>query len=431
LLLAAACTGGDDDAAIRSPDAAVPEAARGGTAVVGVIGEPATLDPYSPIASDLTFALVRPIYPSLYSFLPDGTTRPYLASSLSIVDAGARVELRAARWSNARAITARDVVASVRRARPPSGFAGLTASARGRRSVLLRGDRLDWEQTLATAAFVLPRGRASRTVAGGPFMIARRHPGLEIVYTPNPRWWGRAAYLDQITVQFLAGTEVLLGLLGDERLDVVVPLSTVNLDDRLDAYDVEHVDTLGWESIQLDLDGATLDEAERRRLVAAIDREVIEAGFVRGDGRIARTLHPEPGPEGAAGKFEAGPAEGEGTGVITMAAASGDELTILVQRVVQTQLASAGFDVELVRVEPSTFYGPWAQDDPTDAAVRRVAGAPGLTDDPGDLGSLRAWPLLHVETVIAWRPGLHGLEPNPTLEGPLWNADKWWRDPEP
>ncbi|MGH2729668.1 MAG: hypothetical protein ACRDJI_03580, partial [Actinomycetota bacterium] len=241
-------------------------------------------------------------------------------------------------------------------------------------------------------------------------------------------------FLDRIMVQFLAGTEILLGLLGDDRLDAAVPLSTVNLDERLDAYGVVHADALGWESIHLDLDGAALDAAARRRLVAAIDRDVIETGFVRADGRVATTLHPQPGPTGAAGPFAARPGEeGEGekveaSGDLTMAAASGDELTTLVQRVMQTQLTSAGFDVELVRVEPSTFYGPWVRDDPTDAAVRRRAGAPGLVDAPGALGSLKAWPLLHVETVIAWQVGLHGLEPNPTLEGPLWNADNWWKD---
>ncbi|MGH2820720.1 MAG: ABC transporter substrate-binding protein, partial [Actinomycetota bacterium] len=312
-MLAAACTGGDDDGPL-APSVAAPVS--GGAVVVGVIGEPATLDPYSAVASDLTFALVRPLYPSLYSFMPDGTTRPYLASSVSIVEAGARVELGSARWSNGRAIDARDVVASVRRARPPSGFARVSsARVLGPRSVLLRGDEPDWEQTLATAAFVLPKGHASTTVAGGPFVIAARRPGLEIVYEPNPRWRGRPAYLDRITVQFLAGTEILLGLLGDDRLDAAVPLSTVNLDERLDAYGVVHADALGWESIHLDLDGAVLDERARRRLVAAIDREVIEAGFVRADGRVATTLHPQPGPNGAAGPFAARPS-GEGEGEI-------------------------------------------------------------------------------------------------------------------
>jgi len=30
--------------------------------------------------------------------------------------------------------------------------------------------------------------------------------------------------------------------------------------------------------------------------------------------------------------------------------------------------------------------------------------------------------------VLAWRPGIRGPQPNPTLEGPLWNLESWSRE---
>lgn len=431
LALATACTGDDDEGPTGQADGAVPT--RGGAVVVGVVGDPATLDPYSALASDLTFALARPIWPSLYLFTPDGETEPHLARSLTAVAGGVRVTLRTARWSDGTPIGSRDVVASVRRARAPSGFARITsARSVGPRAVLFRGRSDDWEQTFATIAFVLPKGRARTDISGGPFVMVAHRPGLHIVYERNPLWWGRGPYLHRVTVQFLAGMDILLRLLEEKRVDAAVPLSTVNLDQRLAALEVISADALGWESIYLDLQGWELDDAARASLMAAINRQAIEAGFVRGDGRVSDTLHPGPGSSGAEGPFKQTPARSKSQHhvfSIEMAAASGDELTTLSQKVLQLQLAAAGFEVELVRVEPSMFYGRWSQDDPTDAAVRRAAGAPGLEDPPEAREDLAALPLLHVETVIAWLRHVHGPEPNPTFEGPLWNLENWFVSP--
>jgi len=76
-----ACTGGDEG---RPPDGAsttpTPPREPSGSVVVGVYGEPATLDPYSPLASESTWQLVRPVYPSLYRMAPDGSVEADLAA---------------------------------------------------------------------------------------------------------------------------------------------------------------------------------------------------------------------------------------------------------------------------------------------------------------------------------------------------------------
>jgi hypothetical protein len=393
--------------------------------VFGVVGEVATLDPYSPAASDLTLALARPIYPSLFRFLPDGTAEPYLAASLETSGRVAMIELDRARWSDGRPITARDVAASIRRARPPSGLARITeARVVGPRRIELRGKVDNWERALATAAYVMPRGRPA-PVAGGPFGLKRKVRGLEFEFTPNLSFRGTPPLINRIVVRFVQGVDLLLELLESGRLDAALVPSSVNITDRLDALGLAHDELLGWESIVLDLPSdMSLDTA--RSIWGALGRRGIEAGFVRDLGRVTDTLRPDPGTPGATGPFASlRPTPVREGAAVELAAPVGDELLELVQRALFERLSRAGFDVEVLGVESLVLLRSdrWA-------TVTRVAGAPGLEDPPGVVRRPPALPLFHVSTVVAWRPGIHGLVPNPTFDGPLWNAEEWWVEGE-
>jgi hypothetical protein len=417
----AGCTASDDPTIEpgRSSPTGSPE--RSGRIVVGLPGEPPTLDPYSPVASELTWEVVRPVYPSLYRFLPDGKVEPGLATSIDATGTSAQVVIREAFWSDGSPITARDVVRSVRRARAPSGFARIdSARARGRRLVLLRGRVHNWQRALATVAFVLPGGKADRSVAGGPLRIESMTPGLEVVYRPNRRWWGSVG-VREVVVRYTRGVEMLLALLERERLDVAAIPSSVNLEERLDELGLEHAAALGWDSIYLDVGGAAFSDSEAASVFASIDRRFIEEGLIRDDGRIANSLDPAPGPAPSK-PFSTGGTGSLPPGTIQLATALGDELLEIMQRIVQAQVQSGDLEVELVSVEPYDFYGDWMIDDPTDLALRRASGAPGERGHPGRGESL---PLFHVERVGAWLPGVDGIRPNPTYDGLLWNVDEW------
>jgi hypothetical protein len=394
---------------------------RSGRIVVGLPGEPPTLDPYSPVASELTWEVVRPVYPSLYRFLPDGKVEPVLATSIDATGTSAQVTIREASWSDGRPITARDVVRSVRRARGPSGFARIdSARARGRRLVLLQGRVRNWQHALATVAFVLPGGKADRSVAGGPLRIESMIPGLEVVYRPNPMWWGSVG-VRKVVIRYTRGVEMLLALLERERLDVAAMPSSVNLEKRLDELGLEHAAALGWDSIYLDVGGAGFSDSEEASVFASIDREVIEEGLIRDDGRITNSLDPAPGPSPSKA-FSTGPTGSLPPGTIRLATALGDELLEIMQRIVQAQVQRGDLEVELVSVEPYDFYGDWMIDDPTDLALRRASGAPGERGHPGRGESL---PLFHVERVGVWLPGVDGIRPNPTYDGLMWNVEEW------
>jgi ABC-type transport system substrate-binding protein len=396
-----------------------------GLVTFGVVGSPATLDPYSPVASDLTYELAVPVYPSLFRFDPRGHPHPYLAAAMKPTPGGVRVRLRIARWSDGHSVTAGDVVRTWQRARAPSGLSRVTSvRVLGKRSVELRGKIRDWKQALATAAYILPRGRPAR-VSAGPFRVKSYTPGLEMVFTRNRSWWGRAR-LQTVKVQFVQSVETMLLLLRAGHLDAGAPPSTVNLDDQLAALGVHHSDALGWESIQLRFPDDYLTRAERRSLSAAVHRGALASGFIRDEGRPSTTLHPGPGPAGARGPWSHAAAPGSPVRRrVTLSIPNGDELLELLQRALQIQMAHVAPDLELVGIEPQTFYGPWKLHNPTQIALLRRAGAPGLGGDAAAFKDASALPLFGVVTVVAWRNGLVGLQANPTFDGPLWNVSEW------
>ena len=424
----ASCTGSSDDADVGpSPSTSIAVSREpSGEVVFGVLGEPATLDPYSPLASDLTYALARPLYPSLFRMLPDGTAEPYLADDVEEIDGGVRVDLRAARWSDGSLITAQDVVASARRARLPSGFA-LARSVRavGSTAVEFRGPDVDWPVALAAGAFILPGGRYG-SVVGGPFQIESRTPGLEIVLEPNPRWVEGNVGVETFRIQFIENTGTMTYLLKKGRLEAAAIPSAVNLGFRLDEAGLEHDSALGWESVHLDFDAGDLGQQDREALAAAIDREVLQNGFVRDDGRISSTLTPQPDDGGAEGDWEKPKTSlerltGRSFGI---AAPVGDELLNSFQQVIQLQLDDHDAQADMIDIDVRTFYGRWSKRGPADAFLVRSMGAPELPEPPID-GSIEAMPMFQVATYVAWNDGVVGPEVNPSIEGPLWNAASW------
>lgn len=414
-----------DIVAPRDPKVpASPSPVAGGHLVIGVYGEPATLDPYSPDASDLTWALARPLYRSLYVFDEQGEPVPDLAARLRTSGDVATVTLGSAMWSDGTPITSHKVASSLTRA-AQSGFIDLDSIRRaGPRRVVLSGDVEDWEEALAAASVVLPDDFPNRpSETSGPFRLRSRVPGLQMVLTPNPGS-ENPPLLDKLTIRFTEGVDMLLALLEAGDLDAAWLPSTVNLSQRLEELDLEHDQRLGWELVTLDLSGSALDRSQRRDVARSLDRSEIEEGFVRDDGRITDTLIPSPEPGGASGPFEAmfrGSSDVDDV-PLRMAAPGGDELLELVQRLGQVQLSSAGFDVELINVDARRFYGEWGRQPPLDVAVRRRVALPGSDAPP--VRTLTELPLFQVDSFVAWNEGAGGLEAGGPA-GPLAHAHQW------
>ena len=261
----------------------------------------------------------------------------------------------------------------------------------------------------------------------GPFARGRYVPGLKLVLRADPAS-ETPPLLDRIVVFFVESLHVALELLERGRLDAALLPASVNLDERLTEAGIEHATALGHEAIHMRFDRARVSRREWIAIARRVDRDAIAEGLLRDDGRLADTLRPTP--EDATGAFHDVVAVGaEPPETLRLASPAGDELLDLIQRAVQIQLGRHGVEVEILTIPAALFYGSWVDAPQVEALLVRTMGAPGLADPPRAPESWFALPIAQVETVLAWRRGVHGLVPNPTLEGPLWNAHEWWKDP--
>ena len=398
LALAGACTGDDDPSVDDSPPVPSPSRAQDAASSIrfGVLGSPPTLDPYDERASDLTYALGRPLYPSLYRFLPDGSIEAYLARSIETGEGSALVELVDASWSDGTPITARDVVMSVRRA-----HTGVRAEAISARAVRFEGSPgRSWEESLASF-LVLPEGRVGAAF-GGPYELERYEKGYEVVLRRNSRFFGEPAITPRIHVRFVQDLEIMLQLLERGRLDIAAPPSTVNLDERLDELGIDSEQRVGWERIWLD--HATAPPEAIDALLGEVRWGLLEESFVRDDGRLLLSAPAAPPPPAQSFRLIGG---------------EGDELVALLMRAAWFRLRDTGHTVELLRADPSVVYGEWQTRGPDGVFIERRAGVPGLQARPTLASGV---PVFQVASVVAWNDGVEGVEVHPSIEGPLWDA---------
>ena len=261
----------------------------------------------------------------------------------------------------------------------------------------------------------------------GSFEIARRTPGLEVVFRRDPGP-GKTPLLERLTVRFVQTLDLAIELLAEGRLDAAALPATVNLTDRLAARDLEAAAQLGPELVYLDLRGSGFDADTRRALWEQADVDGLGTAFVRELGRPALTLHPRDG-SSSRGPFgkpggDLGAVAGE---TITLGAPVGDELLALFQRALHDDWERAGLEVDLVTIDARTFYGAWAVDPQVDVALRRGRSS-GLPSDRRAARDMSFAPLFQMASVVAWREGVHRVLPNAARGGPLVGAERWWID---
>ncbi|HEV7863758.1 MAG TPA: ABC transporter substrate-binding protein, partial [Acidimicrobiia bacterium] len=461
-----------------------------GTVRLGVPEEPASLDPFDPKSRTAAGeALLGQVLPQLFRVDPGGREQGWLADDASVRAAAdgssATFALRpGARWSDGEPITADDLRFSLETVRsdvwpgPRAGYDRLTAVEGTGGSVTFRfdGPFPGWRRLFSGADFVLPahrlRGRDPRVewkqgpdVSGGPFRLGTITPGLSVVLERNESWWGAKAKAAAIAVLVVPDVRTMEQLLARKELDVAWPPVTSNRIGRFRA--VAGVD------VSVAVPGGALEALVANTATLPVDRRLAYLGLANRDRFVDVLLAGEadravsltglaaPASGGAATWAIAGvdPGAGrlKGAALSTLVAATEDELSPLLGRVLQSGAQADGATVELKSDESTTVDGTWLPDGRFDLALVRTVAWPepcwscwfaegstgrgnvtrvkGLTTlaeaadrDPAAVSALETrvraeglmLPLWRPRAVLAGR-GVGGLAANSWSLGPFWS----------
>jgi peptide/nickel transport system substrate-binding protein len=343
---------------------------RGGTAVIGELGDVLTWNPY--LAEDQTTEeILSLVYPSLaieqvdYRLHPP-SFEPHLATSWSWSED--RLELvfhldERAVWTDGVPVTAGDVVFSWRtQISPELGWpiAGAkdfieSVEAVDPHTVRFRFSRsypyqlMDANEGLVIPAHAwseIPYGQwrdtdwSGRVVSAGPFRRASHRPQQELVLERNDQYWKPGLpRLDRVVWRPVPSKTSLLTQLLTGDIDVLngVPPADANRVRRDPRLGLVLFPDRGYSQIRWNLRRPPFDDAEvRRALTLAIDREMIVDVVYEGFGRVAtgpilsgmwafnRELEPLPHDPVAARRLlgEAGWADSDGDGVLDRAGRS-------------------------------------------------------------------------------------------------------------
>jgi peptide/nickel transport system substrate-binding protein len=285
----------------------------------------------------------------------------------------------------------------------------------------------------------------------------------------NPRYFGPRPLADRIEVAAVPDPTTAIQLLRGGQVDVVAPMLGVSWGRRLEALPgVEAASAFGPDLVALAANAARLPDAgERRALADAIDRMRFADAVVREEGTLADSVVPPElaGGELAWARYGRGDPPGLPPGEELELVYVRTELLELTARYLQAEVQRAGGDLELVGLESDVFWGTFLPERRFDLALVEVRGDPspdvgewfgapegiwssltGLTDPAlaalevdlaaGDQGALAeaqarladlavVVPLYQLRASMGWREGAVGIEPNPSVDGPLWNAEEW------
>lgn len=377
-----------------------------------------------------------------------------------------RLDLRAGEWTDGTAVDATDVVATLqaRRSADRARFGILrSVSAPDDRTVVLvfRRPYASWADLLVEVGTVLSSEeveggldeiRGEVPVSGGWFRLVDREPGLRVVFAAHPDGPLGPPGVDRIEVLFTPSYDTALGLLEDDRVDLLVgylPLNGVSRANEVDG--VTAASPLGGTLVALQYrPGGRLgaeDLAARRRGVAeSADVTELVEGLLGANGERART--PWPGVDLPADPPAGEVREGQefvllfprGSGVLGFTA-----------RAMQRDLTSRGMTVDLVgeaaprfaevvdeqrdlalvvrRSSPRPSLSPWVDDVRTARAAGAARpGAPAAEDGLAAVAATaRIAPLFRIGVLHAWRD-VDGIRPSAWVGAGFWNAGAWTID---
>jgi peptide/nickel transport system substrate-binding protein len=196
----------------------------GGTLVIGRSFEALDLNPFTCACENGSLQVLANVFDNLVHFAPNstGAPGPGLATSWTISpdQLTYTFKLRAAHFSNGEPVTASDVKYSLTRASGPKSLYGVlypikSADVLSPTTVALH---LKHVTPALLYSLAIPPGAiapekvaskesdatfANHPVGAGPFMLKEWLKGQKVVLVPNPHYWGKKPYLEQVVFQYV------------------------------------------------------------------------------------------------------------------------------------------------------------------------------------------------------------------------------------
>lgn len=421
-----------------------------------------------PAATDLAALWGLP----LFRYGPDGALRPGLvASSRTSRDESVWVvelTLRSGRWSDGEPVTAQDVVATVEALRVgqrEAEFAVVEAvEAVGADRVRLSfgSPYPRWPHLLSGGPGVLPAhvladgGVAAYDeavpVSGGWFTLEEFEPGRRAVFVAHEDGPLGAPRLERVEVWFSPRFETSLGLLDEERVDVVAGHLALNPDGRA-ARLGEGIDAeapLGGTVVALEWPDEDVDVAVRRAFSEVVDVAQLVEGLLGRVGEVA--TGPWPGVAGPWDVDRAIPSVGS-FGTLRLLLPRWHEIAGFTSRALQRDLGRLEGTLETVSEETPSFIVSARSDADVVLRIRRDGPRPSIArmvgavtpevraadaarfpTDPGVQAGFeevaeqaRVRPLYRVGVAHVWSEEITGIRPSSWPGVVFWNVGEWRR----
>lgn len=384
-LILSSCSGGasgDSEAESGDPVA-------GGTLAYGRLASANDLDLHQQITSNNAFAIDK-IFEPLVSFDEQGEIRPWLAAEYTVDDAGLEYvfTLRdGVQFSDGSDVTPDDVIFSLNRHLEVGGPLPLeapidTIEATGEReiTIMLEAPYTPFLSELSGFSNgVLPEdfGGASEEeffqnpVGTGPFVVDEFDPEGDLIFVKNEHYWQEGKpYLDGLEYRFIADDNQLQQQLIAGQIEAIESVPAANAATIEENAATVLSATDGWSTEQIFFNTQNeqfADDAVRRAIAHALDREGIAAATTFGTAEVANALLP-PTIEYSANdtvtplEFDVDAAQ---TALSESSVPDGFETTLLIAsgnsqrtqiaQIVQESLAQIGITVEIEQVDIATF----------------------------------------------------------------------------
>ncbi len=497
LLLAAgvvALVGGSEGDG-RPPTTSRPAVAPEGSLRVGVPELAASYNPFD-LRSRVPAArqVLAAVLPQLFRVAPDGDVEGVLVDGdlVEVEDSTVRFRLReGARWSDGVAITADDLSFTLEVIRsevwpgPTAGYERIEEiRGEGARVVVEFSELVPgWERLFSGRDYVLPRHRLEGSddlvsewatgpdLSGGPYVFEGSTPGLDVVLSANPEWWGEGPGVADLRLLTVPNATTLQQLFERGELDVVhVPAFTDRVPQMraIEGSEVA-VAPAGGTLVSVYVNTAEVEEAVRVAALDLIDRDRFVRVLFEEEAELATSwggLEEDPGwPHWL---VDRGKADRVSTTTLMLVVAEEEAMGSLLTRAIQRKARGTDLSFDTVRALAERLDGEWLPEGNFDLAVvdevqwsepcwrcRWGSGNVGTTNwartealegaaevdelagraEGGDgEAASRLERMFEQQGVVLpmWRPraviasrGVEGVLPNAWFPGPLYRVEEW------